>query len=134
MLWLLKIKLIVKLSSHFPHVACFSQLWMPTLSLLAKLLPKGGVNGNVQWGISVLGEFLSSKMDDTMGTGTVFRCRSDTNIFENLCFHFWSKMAHFRSKIAIFGLFSLLKTTGTIKRNRSGWYYGYWHSFMLPFR
>ena len=45
-------------------------------------------------------------MDDAKGTGTVFHCRSDKNIFKNLRFHFWSKMAHFRSKIAIFGLFS----------------------------
>ena len=55
-------------------------------------------------------------VDDTTGTGTVFCCRSDENIFKNLRFHFWSKMAHFRTKIAIFGLFSLLKASGTIKK------------------
>ena len=35
-----------------------------------------------------------------------FFCRSNENIIKNLGFQFWSKMAHFRSKIAIFGLFS----------------------------
>ena len=45
-------------------------------------------------------------MDDIAGTGTVFSCRSDENIFKIIGFNFWSKMAHFRSKIAIFGLFS----------------------------
>ena len=58
------------------------------------------------------------EVDDTTGTSTVCRCRSDANIFENLGFHFWSKMAHFRSKIAIFGLFSLLKTSDTIKNTQ----------------
>ena len=56
------------------------------------------------------------EVDDPSSSGTVCPCRSDTNIFKNLGFHFWSKMAHFRSKIAIFGLFSLLKTSDTIKK------------------
>ena len=45
-------------------------------------------------------------------------------------------MSHFRSKIAIFGLFSLLETADTIKKyiHRSGWYFRYWHSLSLPFR
>ena len=42
------------------------------------------------------------EVDDPSSSGTVCPCRSDTNIFKNLGFHFWSKMAHFRSKIAIF--------------------------------
>ena len=58
------------------------------------------------------------EVDDTTGTGIVCHCRSDKNIFENLGFNFCSKMVHFRSKIAIFSLFSLLKTTGTIKKTQ----------------
>ena len=45
-------------------------------------------------GISVL-------MDDTPGTGTVFCCRADENIFGNLRIHFGVKMVHVRSEIAI---------------------------------
>ena len=59
-------------------------------------------------------------MDETVGTGTVFVAVQIQIILEISDFIFGSKMAHFRSKLAIFGLFSLLKTTVTIKRHISG--------------
>ena len=43
-------------------------------------------------------------------------------------------MAHFRSKIAIFRLFSLLKTTGTIKKTSKWMILRVLAQFLLPFR
>ena len=41
------------------------------------------------------GYFTWSKINDAVGTGTVFCCRSDNNNFENLRFHFGVKNGPF---------------------------------------
>ena len=53
------------------------------------------------------GDQKNCKMDDTMFTGSIFRCRRDENIFEFLKNRFRSQNDHFRAQNGDFGALSL---------------------------
>ena len=56
-------------------------------------------------------ELHGFKVDDTVCTGTVFCCVSDESVFGNLKLHFVVENFTYCLKLAIFGLFGLLKTS-----------------------
>ena len=68
-------------------------------------------------GLVEKGDNNKVKMDDTMFTRIVFRCRRDENIFNNVCSCCWVKNDHFGVKN---GHFNLNSETYIVNRLHSG--------------